>query len=137
MDLKLLLVRNGDVLFEMPLAAENWSKEELVDELEQFEGDFDRFSSFFDALSNEARLRMMKRIFEDEDLTIGFADFMRDLSLNPKIVWESTRKLARSGLLEKSDDGKYSCSRQSQAEFLMVSLALRRLLGVLQDFKEW
>ena len=137
MVLTLLLVRTGDVLFEMPLMAENWSKEELVDELEQFEGDFDRFSSFFDALSNEARLRMMKRIFEDEDLTIGFADFMRDLGLNPKIVWESTRKLARSGLLEKLEDGKYSCPKQSQAEFLMVSLALRRLLGVLQDFEEW
>ena len=137
MALKLQLVRNGDVLFEMPLVAENWSKEELADELEEFEGDFDRFSSFFDALSNEARLRMMKRIFEDEDLTISFADFMRDLGLNPKIVWESTRKLARSGLLEKSEDGKYSCPRQSQAEFLLVSLALRRLLGVLQDFEEW
>ena len=136
MALTLLLVRNGDVLFEMPLTAENWSKEELVDELEQFEGDFDRFSLFFDALSNEARLRMMKRVFEDEDLTIGFADFMRDLGLNPKIVWENTRKLARSGLLEKSEDGRYSCPKQSQAEFLMVSLALRRLLGVLQDFEE-
>ena len=135
--MKLLLVRNGDVLFEIPLVAENWSKEELVNELDGLEEDFDKFSSFFDALSNEARLRMMKQLFEDENRTVGFTDFMRELGLNPKIVWESTRKLAKGGLLEKLDDGKYHCPKQSQAEFLMVSLALRRLLGVLQDFEEW
>lgn len=137
MALKLLLVKNGDVLLEMPLAAENWPREELRNELEQLEEEFDRISKFFDALSNEGRLRMMKRVFEDEDLTLGFGDFMRDLELNPKIVWESTKKLTRGGLLEKSDDGKYRCPRHGQAEFLMVSLALRRLLGVLQDIDEW
>ncbi len=137
MALKLQLVKNGEVLFEMPLNVERWSKDELKSELERFEDEFERFSEFFDVLSNEGRLRMMKRIFEDEDQTLSFADLMRELSLNPKIVWESTRKLTNCGLLEKSEDGKYRCTRHGQAEFLMVSLALRRLMRALHDFEEW
>lgn len=137
MALKLQLVENGSILFEMPLNAERWTKSELRDELDRFEEEFDRYASFFDALSNEGRLRMMKRLFEDDDLTLSFADFMRELRLNPKIVWESTKKLTECGLMEKSEDGRYRCPQPGQAEFLMVSLALGRLLRVLQDFEEW
>lgn len=136
MTLKLRLVRNGEVLCEIPLLAEDWPREQLEDELKTLEGEFDKLSEFFSALSNRNRLLMMKRLFEDDNLTLGFADFMRDLDLNPKIVWESTRKLRRGGLLEKSEDGKYRCSEHGQAEFLIVSLALRRLLQALEEFKE-
>ena len=137
MTLKLQLVKNSRVLFEVPLDVESWPKRELRDELDRFEEEFERFSSFFDALSNAGRLRMMKRLFEDDDLTLSFADFMRELGLNPKIVWESTKKLTECGLMEKSEDGRYRCSLNGQAEFLMVSLALSRLLRALQDFEEW
>ena len=137
MALKLQLVNDGEVLFEMPLSVERWPKDELKNELDRFEDDFEQFSEFFDVLSNEGRLRMMKQIFEDEDLTLGFSDFMRELNLNPKIVWESTRKLTGCGLLEKSEEGKYTCNRHGQAEFLMVSLALSRLMRALQEFEEW
>ena len=136
MKLRLLLVRDKEVLFEIPLLAEDWPKEQLEDELKALEEEFDRFSRFFDALSNRNRLLMMKRLFENDNLTLGFADFMKDLDLNPKIVWESTRKLCKGGLLEKSENGKYRCSERGQAEFLMVSLALRRLLQALEEFKE-
>lgn len=137
MPLKLQLVKNGEIIFEIPLAAKNWPKEELQEELDKFEEDFDDVSSFFDALSNEARLRMMKRLFEEDDLSMGFGEFMKDLSLNPKIVWESTRKLTKCGLIEKSNGGQYRCSSLGQAEFLMVSLALKRLLRALHEFEEW
>ncbi len=132
--LKLLLVKDNDVLFRIPLAMEDWSKETLRDELASFEGEFDRFKRLFDALSHETRLKMMKRLFENDDLTLGFGDFTRDLRLNPKTVWESTRKLQEGGLLVKSNDGRYSCSEPAVAEFLMLSLALRRLLEVMRDF---
>jgi len=137
MSLKLLLVRDGEILFEIPLATESWPREKLKEELAEFEGDFEQFSKFFSALSNAVRLRMMKRLFEDEDQRMGFADFMKELDLNPKIVWESTRKLTDSGLLTKSEDGKYLCSQLGQAEFLMVSLALKRLLRALQSLDEY
>lgn len=136
MKLRLLLVRGKEVLFEIPLLAEDWPREQLEDELKALEEEFDKFSRFFDALSNRNRLSMMKRLFENDDLTLGFADFMRDLDLNPKTVWEGTRKLRKGGLLEKSENGKYRCSECGQAEFLMVSIALRRLLQALEEFKE-
>jgi len=132
--LKLLLKRNGDVLFEMPLSTEDWTKARLEDELTSFEGDVDRFSKLFDALSHGTRLRMMKRLIEDPELSLGFGDFMRDLGLNPKTVWESTKKLQEGGLLVKSRDGKYRLPEPGVAEFLMLSLALGRLFKVMDDF---
>lgn len=134
--LRLLLVRGNDILFEMPLSMEGWPRDRLEDELASFEEEFDRFSRLFDALSHQTRLRMMKRLFEDDDLTVGFSDFMRDLHLNPKIVWEATRKLRQGGFLRKSEDGKYRCSERGQAGFLMVSLALRRMLQALEELEE-
>jgi hypothetical protein len=133
MTLKLLITKDDQVIFEMPLSVNNWPKEQLRKEIEQLDDDIDQFQKFYDALSNEGRFRMMMRIFIDKDQTLGFGDFMRDLELNPKIVWESTRKLSEGGLLEKSTNGKYRCPQHSQARFLMVSLALRRLLRVLPE----
>lgn len=136
MRLRLLLVKDDKIICEIPLLADNWQKETLENELNALETEFDQFSRFFDALSNRTRLHIMKHLFENEDLTLGFADLMKDLDLNPKIVWESTRKLRRSGLIEKSENGKYRCSQSGQAEFLLVSLALRRLLQALEELEE-
>jgi len=136
MKLRLLLVKDNEVLSEIPLSLEDWPRESLEDELESFEKEFDQFSKLFNALAHQNRLRIMKRLFEDEDITLGFLDLMKDLDLNPKIVWESTKKLRESGLLVKSENGKYSCSRHGQAEFLMVSIALRRLLQILAELEE-
>lgn len=134
MKLKLLLKKNGEVLFEMPLSAEDWTRNRLINELTSFEHEVERFSKLFDALSHETRLKMMKRLVEEDDLALSFGDFMRDLALNPKTVWENTRKLQESGLLVKSKDGKYRCSELGIAEFLMLSLALRRLFKAMDEF---
>ncbi len=133
MKLKLQLRKNGEVVFEMPLSVEDWTKGRLEDELTSVEGEFDRFSKLFDALSHQTRLRMMKRLLEDDDLALGFGEFMRDLGLNPKTVWESTKKLQEGGLLVKSEDGKYRFSEPGVAEFLMLSLALRRLFEAIEE----
>jgi hypothetical protein len=131
--LKLLLMKDNDILFEIPLCMEDWPKDSLKNELTSFETELDQFKKLFDALSHKTRLRMMTHLFEDNNLTLSFADFMRDLDLNPKIVWESTRKLREGGLLTKSPNGKYRCSDPAAAEFLMISLALRRLLKVMEE----
>lgn len=133
MKLKIQLLKDNKVVFEMPLSMEEWPKDRLENELDSFEHELSRFTRLFDALSHETRLKMMTRLFEDDDQTLRFADFMRDLDLNPKIVWESTRKLRDSGLLTKSRDGKYRCSDPAVAEFLMLSLALRRLHKAMEE----
>lgn len=137
MKLKLQLVRDGKIISEIPLFPVDWSKEQLENEFEAFEQHFHRFSKIFDALSNETRLRMMRRLMEQEDQTMGFADFMRDLDLNPKIVWENSRKLSDGGFLKKTSRGKYSCSDLGQTAFMMMSLALRRLIESLEEMENY
>jgi DNA-binding transcriptional ArsR family regulator len=137
MKYRLQLMRDGQVLFEMPLSLIDWSKEELENEFKDTEEDFQKFSKIFDALSHETRLRMMQRLVEEEDHTLSFADFMRDLDLNPKLVWENSKKLEESGLLEKTGRGQYSCSEFGQTAFIMMSLALRRLIQSLEEIEEF
>ena len=131
--LRLILVKDDNVIFEVPLSREEWSKEFSRNELGFVERDLQQFSKLFDALSHKNRLRMMKLLIEDEDLTMGFAEFIRDLNLNPKLVWESTRKLSESGLLKKSDNGRYRCSEFGEASFIMVSFVLRRLRDMFES----
>jgi len=133
MKLKLLLKKDGEVLFEMPLSMEEWPKQRLETELAFSKIELEKFSKLFDALSHETRLNMMKHLLQDEDLTLGFGEFMRDLGLNPKTVWESTRKLQESGLLTRSEDGRYRASEPGAAEFLLLSLALRRLFKAVEE----
>ena len=137
MKLKLQLVRDGEVLFEIPLSPTDWSKEQLENELEALEDNFQEFSRIFDALSHETRLRMMKRLMEEEDRTINFADFMRDLNLNPKIVWENAKKLREGGLLEKVDRGIYRCSDFGQRRFILINFAFRRLIEALEEMENY
>ncbi|MEM4704387.1 MAG: winged helix-turn-helix domain-containing protein [Candidatus Bathyarchaeia archaeon] len=135
MSLKLQLVQNGKIIFEMPLSPNDWQREELENELRATEEGFDRLSKLFDALSHETRLRMMRHLVTEEKRTMSFADFMHNLNLNPKIVWENSRKLEEGGLLEKTARGKYSCSELGQTAFIMMSLALRRLIESLEEIE--
>jgi len=132
--LKLQLVEDGKVIFEVPLRPEDWPNEQLEHELETLETSFGRLSQIFDALSHETRLRMIKRLMEEQDQTMNFADFMRELDLNPKIVWENTKKLCEGGLIEKVEKGRYRCSEFGRMEFMM-SLALRRLMEAMEELE--
>jgi len=134
--LKLQLVRDGCVIFEFPISVTEWSKELLENELESIEEDFQRFSKIFDALSNETRIRMMMKMLMEEDASIRFADLMQDLGLNPKIVWENLGRLSQCGFLEKTGRGKYRCSEFGQRAFMLMSLAMRRLLKIIDEMEE-
>ncbi len=136
MKLKLRLTQDGKTVFEMPLSPVDWPKEELENEFKAAEEDFDKFSKIFDALSHETRLRMMKQLVEGQSKTTSFTDFMREQNLNPKIVWENSRKLEEGGLLEKTSRGKYSCSDFGRTAFMMMSLALHRLMESVQEIED-
>ena len=133
MTLKLQLVRDGKIVLEVPLSPMDWTKDQLDIEFEAFEDDFQKFSSMFDALSNQTRMKMMRRLVEEEDSTMNFAGFMKDLDLNPKTVWENSKKLSDGGFLTKTGRGTYTCSERGQTTFLTLSLVLRRLLESLDE----
>jgi DNA-binding transcriptional ArsR family regulator len=135
MGLKLQLIRDGQVIFEVPISMTEWPKDLLENELESIERDFCRFIGIFDALSNETRIRMMKRLLMEEDTSVRFADLMQDLDLNPKIVWENLGKLSRCGFLEKTGRGRYRCSEFGQRAFMLMGLALRRLLEIIEEIE--
>lgn len=136
MKLKLQLIQDGKTVFEIPLSPMDWPKKDLENEFKAAEEDFAKFSKMFDALSHETRLRMMKQVIEEEGQTINFADFMKELDLNPKIVWENSRKLEEGGFLEKTGRGRYSCSDFGRTAFMMMSLTLHRLMESIQEVEE-
>jgi len=131
--LKLKLFRGDKVIVEVPLSILDWSKEQLETEFEAFEEDFKRFSCMFEALSNITRIKMMRKLVEEENRTINFAGFMHDLDLNPKTVWENSRKLRDGGFLKKTSRGTYHCSEFGQSAFLILSLILRRILDSIEE----
>ena len=132
MKLKWQLVRDGDVVFELPLSPEDWRNEEVQKEFRIVSEDFKKLSRIFDALSNETRLEMMRRMLEEES-GLSFSDFVRDLNLNPKIVWENSKKLIDGGLVEKTGRGQYSCSEFGERAFVLMSVTLRRLIDSLEE----
>ena len=134
MSLKLQIVRDGEIIFEMPLSPTEWPREELLTQLEDFQDDYHRFSKIYNALSNETRLMMMKQIMEKRNRTINFSDYMRELDLNPKLVWENTQKLRDSGFLVKVGRGRYRCSEIGETGFMMMSIVLRRIIDALDEF---
>ena len=135
MSLKLQLVRDGKIILEVPLSPMDWPKDQLEAEFKAFEEDFQKFSNMFVALSNQTRLKMMRRLVVEEDNTMNFADFMKDLDLNPKTVWENSKKLSDGGFLTKTGRGTYHCSKFGQSTFLTLSLALQRLLASLEEIE--
>jgi len=133
--LKLQILRDDKVIFEMPLSYADWERERLENALETMETDFQRYSKIFNALSNKTRLMMMKQLLKRRNRVITFTDFMRDLNLNPKLVWENTRKLREGGLVVKVGRGRYRCSRFGETSFMMMSLVLRQLLESREEFE--
>jgi predicted transcriptional regulator len=133
--LKLQILQDDKVIFEMPLSYADWERERLENALETMETDFQRFSKIFNALSNKTRLMMMKQLLKRRNRVISFTDFMRDLNLNPKIVWENTRKLRDGGLVVKVGRGRYRCSKFGETSFMMMNLVLRQLLKSREEFE--
>ena len=131
--LKLMLVEDDNVLWEIPLNARQWDRRSLSREFEEMEGEMARFESLFNALANRGRMRMMRSFFDTTDRSMGFTELMNELGMNPKIVSDSTKRLRRSGLIEKDDEGRYRTTRNGEAQFLMMSVAMRRMLEILDQ----
>lgn len=135
MKFKLQILRDDEVIFEIPLSHLDWEEERLKKALDIIETDFQRFSKIFDALSNRTRLKMMKQLLEKRNRVISFTDFMQNLDLNPKLVWENTKKLQEGGLLVKVGRGKYRCSKFGETSFMMMSVVLKQLLESREKFE--
>jgi len=90
-------------------------------------------SELFRVLSNEGRMRMMSAFFESEDRNMAFTELMNELGMNPKLIWDSTKRLSRSGLIEKDEEGRYLPTREGEAQFLVLGVAMRRIMQILRE----
>ena len=131
--LKLKLEKDGRVLWEIPLQATAWDRHSLKRELDKVESDMVRFEATFNALANHGRMQMMRIFFRDTNRPMGFTELMNELGMNPKIVSESTKRLRNTGLIEKNENGKYTPTRTGEAQFLMMSVAMRRMLEIMDQ----
>jgi len=131
--LKLMLVEDDKVLWEIPLNARQWDRRSLSREFDEMESEMARFEGLFNALANRGRMRMMRSFFRTTDRSMGFTELMNELGMNPKIVSDSTKRLRRSGFIEKDDEGRYRTTRNGEAQFLMMSVAMRRMLEILEQ----
>lgn len=133
-NMRLVLKQEGRVVFEVPLSRQEWQGDLLKDEMADIEENFQHFSRLYSALSHRNRLMMMKLLMEEENTTKGFAEFIRDLDLNPKLVWENTKKLGQCGLLRRNGNGRYRCSEFGEASF-MVSLVLKHIREIFESME--
>ena len=64
MKLKLLLKKDGEILFEIPLSMEEWPKQRLETELTFSKNELEKFSKLFDALSHKIKIALFVPIHE-------------------------------------------------------------------------
>lgn len=131
--LKLRLVDDEKILWEIPLEAEQWDRRRLQREFDEMDQETQRFENLFNAMANRSRRRIMRTFFVHSETPIAFTELMRILDLNPKIVSDSTKRLRKTGLIEKNREGKYRSTRQGEAQFLMMSVAMKRMLEFLEE----
>jgi len=131
--LTLKLEEDGKTLWEIPLRVRNWNRRSLTREFNEMEVQMQQFEGLFNALANRGRMRMMRSFFDVADMSKGFSELMNELGMNPKIVSDSTKRLQRSGLIEKNDEGRYRPTRNGEAQFLLMSVAMRRMLEILDQ----
>ena len=137
MTLKLLLVKDDKVLAEIPLISDNEPNKDFLErEIDDFENDeFKEISGLLDDLSNEDRLKMLSKMLTS-DGPVRFVDFMNDLELNQKLVSEYCRRMISSGLVTSHERGRYEASRLGSSSFVVATVALRRILKVLEEEME-
>jgi DNA-binding HxlR family transcriptional regulator len=130
--LKLMLVEDDKILWEIPLYPRSWDNRALRREFREFDKEIERFETLFTTLSNVGRMQMMRSFFEAKD-SLTFTELMKMHEMNPKIVSDGTKRLTRTGLIEKDREGRYKPTSRGEAEFMMMSVALRRMMKVLDQ----
>ena len=134
MTLKLQLVRDDKVIYEMPLEMSIWTRRRIEEELELVESQIERVSAIHEMLSSGTRIRMLNRIIQNMDLR--FSDIMNQLDANQKIVNENLQRLRSRHMISRHETNPrevhYTASRLGIASLLMMT-ALHRVMDELKE----
>lgn len=130
MVLKLQIIRDGKLIFEIPL--EPRIREDVFSDLlatELRESDIKETVDFFGTFANETRLKMLKRMMLSAS---RFSDFMREFKLNPKVVNENLKRFKERGIIQKDQRRRYSISPTGFGCIFTLFFALRRIMEELE-----
>ena len=134
MTLKLQLVRDNKVIYEIPLEMSSWTRGRIEEELELVESQIERVSAIHEMLSSRTRIRMLNSIIQNMD--VRFSDLMNQLDANQKIVNENLQRLRSRRMISRHETNPrevhYTASRLGVASLLMMT-ALHRVMDELKE----
>ena len=129
MSIRFTLQEGSKVLVDLPLSDKEWQPEvrEMVSkELKDSEADLDSLSEICDFFSNKKRLQMVSHMIRDCENSASFTDLLK-VAMNPKYVSDLVNRAPKRGLVVKDKNG-YSVSPVGVGSFLLLSIAIRKLL---------
>jgi len=134
MDLRVQLIKDGKVLLDLPLQPEEWTREELAQELDSLIGNLTRIQEIHNVLSNETRFRMMCEMARSSDSR--FSELMEKVDANQKVVSESLRRMVDRSMIYRVErhprEVHYLLSRLGFASFI-TCLTMRRIIEELDN----
>jgi len=138
MGLKLQLVKDGKIIFEMPLGIDEWDRSELEEEIKEIEDEINNVEELHDLYSNKTRIRMLCQITLRSDPR--FTDLMAQLDTNQKIIYDSLQKMMKSDLVERIErhprNVHYRLSQLGFASILMCAATQRVMEQIEKEIEE-
>jgi len=133
MGLRIQLVKDDEVICELPLKPEEWEPQALERELRQIELNVVRMQRIHRILSNETRIRMLCEMARGSRRR--FSELMEEVDANQKVISESLRGMLENDLIEKVQDRPrvlyYALSPLGFASFLS-SIAMCRIMDEIK-----
>ena len=129
MSIRFTLQEGSRVLVDLPLSEKEWQPEvrEMVSrELKDSEAHLDSLSEICDFFSNKKRLQMVNHMIRDCENSASFTDLLK-VAVNPKYVSDLVNRAPKRELVVKDKNG-YSVSPVGVGSFLLLSIAIRKLL---------
>lgn len=136
MTLKIQLLKDGEVVYEVPLDLEHWSMDSLRRELRELEDRFPEVAAVHDVLSNITRARMLSDLVRNSQRR--FSQLMEMLAANQKIVTENLQRMMDLDLVERVESGhrniQYTPSSRGVAG-LMSCLVMARVMDEIEKIR--
>ena len=134
MDLRIQLVKDGEVIFDLSLEPKDLEWGRLNHELDSLERDLTEIRVIHDVLSNETRFRMICEMARSSDSR--FTELMQRVDANQKIVSENLRRMVERSLVRRVErnprEVHYLLSRLGFASFVSC-LTMRRIIQELGE----